>query len=118
MIPAAKVSPLDKGVSVEQVGAIITHVLPTPKTRQELIVYKQAFKTVTILSCSEEEFVNTLITYFEAKRQIPPLNKILDFDSIDRIQDAGNFYRVVCSIIQNANLTSKASVERALYFLF
>lgn len=118
LIPAVKVLPVKQGYDIEQIGAIITHLLPMPKTRLEYHVYRQAFKTLALEQSSEEDYVNTLITFFATKRQMPPLNRLLDFDSMDKIRSAGAFYRLVRTIIQKANLTGKASVELALYFIF
>ena len=59
-----------------------------------------------------------MTTFFEKRRQIPHLNKILDFDSIDQITDASNFYRLVKTMIKKATLTNKASVSLMLYFIF
>ena len=70
------------------------------------------------MPCSEEDYINTLTSFFQTKRQMPPLSKLLDFDSLDRIRDAGAFYRLVSAIIQKANLVSKASVELVLYYIF
>ena len=49
---------------------------------------------------------------------MPPLSKLLDFDSLDKIRDVNNFYRVVSTIIHKSNLIGKASVELMLYYIF
>ena len=49
---------------------------------------------------------------------MPHLNRILDFDSLDKIINTTNFYRIAETIIKNANLTNKPSTELCLYFIF
>ena len=49
---------------------------------------------------------------------MPPLYKLLDFNILDSIRDAGAFYRAVTVIIQKGNLTNKPSVQLVLYLIF
>ena len=62
------------------------------------------------LTASEEDFANTMVTFFQQKKNLPHLNKLLDFDSMDIVTDAATFYRLVSTVIAKANLTNKPSV--------
>ena len=49
---------------------------------------------------------------------MPALNKLLDFDSLDTIKDANDFYNVLNTIIKHGNLKNKASTQLMLYYIF
>lgn len=117
LIPAVKMLPLSSGNNIDNITAILTNLLPTPRTRLEFHTYRQGFKTLQLMA-STEDYTQALITFFTAKRHMPHLNKLLDYDSLDNIKDTSSFYSLVRTIIEKGNLTNKASVDLALYYVF
>jgi len=106
-----------EGLNVEKLAAIVIDLLPTPRSKFEFFVYRQAFKTLQ-LQASTADYTNTLVAFFQQKREQPHLNRVLDFNSLDHIADGAAFFRIVTAIITHGNLTNKSSTELGLYFIF
>ena len=68
---------------------------------------------------SAEDYTEVMTKFFEARQSdMPHLNRILDFNSLDKVSDTTSFYRIATAIIKHANLTNKPSTELCLYFIF
>ena len=63
LILPIKVLPTKNGVNVDQICAVVTNLLPLPKSNLDFSTFRYAFRTLKE-GASEEDFVKSLLTFF------------------------------------------------------